>query len=1055
MAFRAMSSPRPGMSPSPWSITLVHNAGCRPLSVSATLLTKKARARPMAVTGGSRGRKSTQTVSGHQMVSAIEGRRVRRVGGGGFRKAGAAASDKVFPDGTDPFTNKFDDAIQASKSRWRDRGGSGSEETPKVIPDIDGKHLVGSARWETIMAKEVDIKNVTPKDRPKIAQLEHGLDRVLFNPGVHWLQDPRSAVYNFTPYLRSICQPQDFDYTALPAYMRPSQDPNLDEMTRLHKAKYMGSTSSMTSILSQFYFLIAAWKPMKMSNLSGVFAYQGKSMEKMLTSTPNEFSRYTKENSWQITPKERNMPEAFNYITVDNFLLRSQLDCEDERLPGRTFDLKTRAAVAIRLDVQNYEQHSGYQLRKSHGFLESFEREYYDMMRSAFLKYSLQVRIGQMDGIFVAFHNTARIFGFQYISLEEMDSRLFGSTVMGNECFRNQLRLLNRTLDEITAKFPEQDLRITVDTHDLSQRMNVWVETLPLGRDHPVTFDAHGAPELQPGAELALWQIVCFSTINGIDTIGPFDLGDHGQDDWILNYKIAQLKRPEMFQEFHRMRLMQADICRAHEREEEAAVAAAASDSEAVKPRSSPASNGLLATIHKMSAQGRQREEEADRLQGDKDVVVWEPKGYVKIEDLAKSRTTLAAAGQPKDSSSNTPPSNGHNTENPVAPRTPSLDTLRSKMSAKLSQLCSDDPRNNSNNNSSSSSSSDSDHEDPKNYAAQETSNSLVTMKVRGHDVTLSKPEYELLMKGKTERLSLQELTALSALHRQHRPLSSAFGYIDDIKTRLRMVPYNPEREQLTRTSMETILRALDEPTDGTDEEVHARVMDKAILGRARLVLEYFHQRVPYITAGQQDQDEVGDQSIQGTQDKDKEEVKDVASPAHPISAVDIASGKVSLENLVRILNGMDAHPRLRQDVKKQDPTLTEEEAAAVVVLSNLYFAERRFSDDDLSKLGFSRIFRYRRMQTGRPLLKLSNLVDGSPREGGGGTAFASRRSTMAEGSSFKRPDSYRSRHRRAVATDSGDRAPFRREAKDTLKDPASSSSSSSDDNHPTSNVSN
>lgn len=42
---------------------------------------------------------------------------------------------------------------------------------------------------------------------------------------------------------------------------------------------------------------------------------------------------------------------------------------------------------------------------------------FYDMSRSAFLKYSMQVRIGDMDGIFVAYHNTARIFGFQYISL--------------------------------------------------------------------------------------------------------------------------------------------------------------------------------------------------------------------------------------------------------------------------------------------------------------------------------------------------------------------------------------------------------------------------------------------------------------------------------------------------------------------------------------------------------------------------------------------------------------------------------------------------------------
>ena len=48
-------------------------------------------------------------------------------------------------------------------------------------------------------------------------------------------------------------------------------------------------------------------------------------------------------------------------------------------------------------------------------------------MRAAFLKYSFQARIGNMDGIFVAYHNTARIFGFQYLPLEEMDERLYGA----------------------------------------------------------------------------------------------------------------------------------------------------------------------------------------------------------------------------------------------------------------------------------------------------------------------------------------------------------------------------------------------------------------------------------------------------------------------------------------------------------------------------------------------------------------------------------------------------------------------------------------------------
>lgn len=33
------------------------------------------------------------------------------------------------------------------------------------------------------------------------------------------------------------------------------------------------------------------------------------------------------------------------------------------------------------------------------------------------IKDSFQVRIGGMDGIFLAYHNTSRIFGFQYVPL--------------------------------------------------------------------------------------------------------------------------------------------------------------------------------------------------------------------------------------------------------------------------------------------------------------------------------------------------------------------------------------------------------------------------------------------------------------------------------------------------------------------------------------------------------------------------------------------------------------------------------------------------------------
>ena len=88
--------------------------------------------------------------------------------------------------------------------------------------------------------------------------------------------------------------------------------------------------------------------------------------------------------------------------------------------------------------------------------MESFEREYYDLIRSAFLKYSFQARIGNMAGVFVTYHNTARIFGFQYIPLVEMDERLYGNARAGPAVFERCLRMLEIINTQITDYFPEQ-----------------------------------------------------------------------------------------------------------------------------------------------------------------------------------------------------------------------------------------------------------------------------------------------------------------------------------------------------------------------------------------------------------------------------------------------------------------------------------------------------------------------------------------------------------------------------------------------------------------------
>jgi hypothetical protein len=290
----------------------------------------------------------------------------------------------------------------------------------------------------------------------------------------------------------------EFDFSSLKPYITSSKDQTLQKIAKQYGKRYMGSSSSMTSILAHFHFLLSRFRQVKVDMLSKSFPDQlrtvtptlrgpvaiflrwgngsyaidadkqydsgtilsllGKSLEKFLTLDTKGFEQYRKSSLDKVPLADTIAPEAFHYSTMGDILMRSQLDAHDPRLPGTgMFDLKTRAVVSVRMDTSNYERGVGYQIKSLQGEWESYEREYFDMIRSAFLKYSLQVRMGRMDGIFVAFHNVQRIFGFQYISLPEMDFALHGQfdMALGDQEFKLSLDLLNKALDAATKKYPE------------------------------------------------------------------------------------------------------------------------------------------------------------------------------------------------------------------------------------------------------------------------------------------------------------------------------------------------------------------------------------------------------------------------------------------------------------------------------------------------------------------------------------------------------------------------------------------------------------------------
>lgn len=407
---------------------------------------------------------------------------------------------------TKPRPRKVETDAKPKPSRARVR-------PPKQTPSTEGmsleQALKGTSGMKNALQRDqkwLDIKTIKADDLnfeavdvevPPIPMLSYGLDRVLFNPGIYRLQDPRSMVYNFDPYLEKIMSVDEFDFSALSEYKTSSKDEDLLALTQRLGTKFTGSTSSMSGVLQHFHFLLSNFRPLNHEMLSrqfpqpsekfskitegpsavflrwkdGIYAidadkgfdspnimsWLGHSLEKLLTVERQEFEKYRR-SSTEETPGEDQSSRCYHYSKLGNFLMRSQLDAHDPRLPGSgVFDLKTRAVVSIRMNHEEYEAGKGYQIRYDLGEWESFEREFYDMTRATMLKYSLQVRMGRMDGIFVAYHNVERIFGFQYLSLPDMDLVLHGQkeTCLGDQEFKLSVSMLDEVIQKAIEKYPE------------------------------------------------------------------------------------------------------------------------------------------------------------------------------------------------------------------------------------------------------------------------------------------------------------------------------------------------------------------------------------------------------------------------------------------------------------------------------------------------------------------------------------------------------------------------------------------------------------------------
>lgn len=329
----------------------------------------------------------------------------------------------------------------------------------------------------------------------RVPKLAHGLENIVLKPGIYSLQEMGMLQKDGGKYLSKVYDPSEIEWTKIPDYIPPSKDKLLLKFAQESKIKYVMSTSTISAVLSQFYFLFSSFKNPNFENVfeefeeprkymisqrkpttsilrildkekeiyaldsdSGIFTFKnmvlldlGKILERFLTLSETDFrSALVKK---ELDPNFIIDDDHHRFMKLNNNIcLRSQIDCQAmdpiTKKPF-VFEIKTRSVCPIRYDLYNYQEYLDYKVVQTRGLHSSFEREYYDLVRGGFLKYAFQLRIGRMDGAFIAYHNTKEIFGFEYVKTTEIERRIFGSSQYAEVCFMVCSKLLTETLDRI------------------------------------------------------------------------------------------------------------------------------------------------------------------------------------------------------------------------------------------------------------------------------------------------------------------------------------------------------------------------------------------------------------------------------------------------------------------------------------------------------------------------------------------------------------------------------------------------------------------------------
>lgn len=106
------------------------------------------------------------------------------------------------------------------------------------------------------------------------------------------------------------------------------------------------------------------------------------------------------------------------------------------------------------------------------------------------MKYCFQLKIGNMDGAFIAYHNTQETFGFEYVKTKEIEARIFGNSLYSDigtifySVFTVCSKVLTTILDDLLISVKDEDykqLKIGIFSHQYQKRLVLFVELQDYG----------------------------------------------------------------------------------------------------------------------------------------------------------------------------------------------------------------------------------------------------------------------------------------------------------------------------------------------------------------------------------------------------------------------------------------------------------------------------------------------------------------------------------------------------------------------------------------------